>query len=114
MSGKNSASGGIVRRPSLNVSGSTPSSRRGSGNLMMTTGLTVAVHTRTNSDGDHDVPHVKQKTLSDHLRKYEALFKLSAQRMRMIVSAFEESLELGLEKYGETVVRTKFALRFSN
>lgn len=79
---------------------------------MMTTGLTVAVHTRTNIDGD--VPHAKPKTMSDHLRKYEGLFKLSAQRMRMIVSAFEESLEIGLEKYGETVVRPIFAPRFSS
>src|SRR5258707_14768981 len=109
MSARNSFSGGTARRPSLNVSGSAPGSRRGSGNLMMTSGLTVAVHTRTNIDGDH-VPPAKQKTISDHLRKYEALFKLSAQRMRMIVSAFEESLELGLEKYGETVVRTKFKI----
>jgi hexokinase len=42
--------------------------------------------------------------MADHLRKYEALLTVSAPRMRMIVSAFEETLDKGLEKYGEVVV----------
>ncbi|KAF8336507.1 hexokinase [Cantharellus anzutake] len=94
MSTKGSFSEGTIRR-------STPSSRRGSGSITLTSGLTVAVHTRT--DVDEKFPHATPKTLSDHLRKYEALFKLSSQRMRMIVSAFEDTLGLGLEKYGQTV-----------
>ena len=35
-----------------------------------------------------------------------ARFTLTPQRMRMIVEAFKETLELGLEKPGQTVVRT--------
>jgi hypothetical protein len=43
--------------------------------------------------------------MADHLRKFEGLFTLSAQRMRIIVDAFEETLELGLQKPGQVVVR---------
>ncbi|KIM41303.1 hypothetical protein M413DRAFT_445334 [Hebeloma cylindrosporum] len=41
--------------------------------------------------------------MADHLRKYETLFTLTPQRMRMIVEAFKEYLELGLEKPKQTV-----------
>ena len=63
--------------------------------------------------------------MADHLRKYEALyvcharpfiqesdlqrgfrFNLTPQRMRMIVEAFKDSLELGLSKHGQIVVST--------
>lgn len=49
--------------------------------------------------------HPTKKTMADHLRAYEALFTLSAKSMRMIVHAFEETLELGLEKEHQIVVR---------
>lgn len=86
------------RRPS---SGATPDGRRGSGTYMTPSGQTVAYHTRRNDETDF--PHAEKKTMADHLRKYEALFTLSPQRMRMIVDAFEETLDKGLQKHGEIV-----------
>jgi hypothetical protein len=70
--------------------------------------------------------------MADHLRKYESLcvcpirsaparaaadlerararrFTLTPQRMRMIVEAFRDTLELGLEKHGQVVVRARVA-----
>jgi hexokinase len=41
--------------------------------------------------------------MADHLRKFETLFTLTPQRMRMIVDAFTESLEVGLESPGQVV-----------
>lgn len=61
--------------------------------------------------------------MADHLRKYEMLyafelcnierdrlrliyrFTLTPQRMRMVVEAFKDALELGLEKTEQIVVR---------
>lgn len=43
--------------------------------------------------------------MADHLRKYESLFTLTPQRMRIIVDAFKDTLEAGLAKEGEIVVR---------
>jgi hexokinase len=42
--------------------------------------------------------------MTDHLRKYESLFTLTPQRMRMIVDAFEETLDKGLAEYDQVVV----------
>jgi len=42
--------------------------------------------------------------MADHLRKYESLFTLTPQRMRMIVEAFKETLELGLQEPNQVVV----------
>lgn len=42
--------------------------------------------------------------MSEHLRKYEGLFTLTPQRMRMIVDAFEEALEKGLSEWAQCVV----------
>ena len=65
------------------------------------------------------------RTMADHLRRYESLyettlhslyrtlrdfllrFTLTPPRMRMIVEAFKEALELGLEKPNQVVVCTK-------
>jgi hexokinase len=62
------------------------------------------------------------RTMSDHLRKYESMsvvptknlllelshdlcsFTLTPQRMRMIMEAFKETLELGLQKPNQIVV----------
>lgn len=41
--------------------------------------------------------------MADHLRKYESLFTLTPQRMRMIVEAFKDTLELGLQKHDQVV-----------
>ncbi|KAF8558656.1 hexokinase [Imleria badia] len=78
-----------------------PASRRGSGSLVLPSGQTIAIHTRTQDE--EDLPHATKKTMADHLRKYETLFTLTPQRMRMIVEAFAESLELGLAKPNQIV-----------
>ncbi|KAG6811771.1 hypothetical protein H0H92_005901 [Tricholoma furcatifolium] len=41
--------------------------------------------------------------MADHLRKYESIFTLTPQRMRMIVEAFKDTLELGLSKTDQVV-----------
>jgi hexokinase len=56
----------------------------------------MATHTRTQDE--EDLPHATKRTMADHLRRYESLFTLTPPRMRMIVEAFKEALELGLEK----------------
>ncbi|KAF9078464.1 hexokinase [Rhodocollybia butyracea] len=76
-------------------------SRRGSGSITLPSGQTMAIHTRTHED--EDLPHATKKTMADHLRKYESLFTLTPQRMRMIVEAFKDSLELGLKKPEQVV-----------
>jgi len=76
-------------------------SRRGSGSLTLPSGQTLAIHTRTHDE--EDLPHATKRTMADHLRKYESLFTLTPQRMRMIVEAFKDSLELGLEKTSQIV-----------
>ncbi|KAF9261732.1 hexokinase [Marasmius fiardii PR-910] len=78
-----------------------PASRRGSGSITLPSGQTMAIHTRTQ---DEDIlPHATKKTMADHLRRLESLFTLTPQRMRMIVDAFKETLELGLEKPQQVV-----------
>ncbi|KIY69002.1 hexokinase [Cylindrobasidium torrendii FP15055 ss-10] len=76
-------------------------SRRGSGSVTLPSGQTMAYHTRTH-DGD-ELPHATKKTMADHLRKFEQLFTLTPQRMRMIVEAFKETLALGLSQPGQIV-----------
>ncbi|KAG8746284.1 hexokinase A [Ceratobasidium sp. 414] len=94
-----------IRRPSLVTQGSPSTSRRGLGRQMLTllagsgsittpSGMTLTYHTRTNESDD--LPHATKKTMTDHLRKYESLFTLTPQRMRMIVDAFDETFEKGL------------------
>ncbi|KAI0030564.1 hypothetical protein K488DRAFT_79558 [Vararia minispora EC-137] len=78
-----------------------PASRRGSGAFTLPSGQVLAIHTRTQDE--EDLPHATKKTMADHLRKYESLFTLTPQRMRMIVEAFKETLEIGLEKHGQIV-----------
>ncbi|CAL1710364.1 unnamed protein product [Somion occarium] len=41
--------------------------------------------------------------MADHLRRFETMFTMTPQRMRMIVEAFKDSLELGLSKSGQVV-----------
>ncbi|KAF8646614.1 hypothetical protein AX16_007115 [Volvariella volvacea WC 439] len=78
-----------------------PISRRGSGSVTLPTTQTVTMHTRTQDE--EDLPHATKRTMSDYLRRYEAAFTLTPQRMRMIVEAFKETLELGLQKTGQVV-----------
>jgi len=49
--------------------------------------------------------------MSDYLRKYEGLFTLTPQRMRMIVDAFEEALEKGLGEWDQCVVSSNRLLQ---
>ena len=49
--------------------------------------------------------------MSEHLRKYEGLFTLTPQRMRMIVDAFEEALEKGLSEWDQCVVSPNWLLQ---
>ncbi|KAG5653172.1 hypothetical protein H0H81_001889, partial [Sphagnurus paluster] len=76
-------------------------SRRGSGSVTLASGQTIAIHTRTHDE--EDLPHATKRTMADHLRKYESTFTLTPQRMRMIVEAFKETLELGLSKPDQVV-----------
>ncbi|RDB17141.1 Hexokinase-2 [Hypsizygus marmoreus] len=76
-------------------------SRRGSGSVTLASGQTLAIHTRTQDE--EDLPHATKKTMADHLRKYESVFTLTPQRMRMIVEAFKDTLELGLQKPDQIV-----------
>ncbi|KZT50279.1 hypothetical protein CALCODRAFT_444837 [Calocera cornea HHB12733] len=89
----------ISRRTSISLS--LPASRRGSGTVPTMTGKDLPFHHRTHED--EELPHATKKTMADHLRKYESLFTLTPQRMRMIVDAFEETLDKGLQKEGEVV-----------
>ncbi|EJF58279.1 hexokinase-domain-containing protein [Dichomitus squalens] len=77
-------------------------SRRGSQTVQLPSGQTLTTFTKSSTD-DEGLPHATKKTMADHLRKFEALFNLTPQRMRMIVEAFRESLELGLSKNGQIV-----------
>jgi len=78
-----------------------PTSRRGSGSVTLPSGQVLAIHHRTQDE--EDLPHATKKTMADHLRKYESVFTLTPQRMRMIVEAFKDTLELGLEKHKQVV-----------
>ncbi|EIW79630.1 hexokinase [Coniophora puteana RWD-64-598 SS2] len=78
-----------------------PASRRGSGSVILPSGQTIALHTRTHDE--EDLPHATKKTMADHLRRFENLFTLTPQRMRMIVEAFTETLEVGLNKPNQVV-----------
>ncbi|KAI0672054.1 hexokinase [Trametes maxima] len=77
-------------------------SRRGSASVVLPSGQTLPSYTRSSEDDD-GLPHATKKKMADHLRKYESLFTLTPQRMRIIVEAFKESLELGLAKSGQVV-----------
>ncbi|KAF8351971.1 hexokinase [Amanita rubescens] len=78
-----------------------PVSRRGSGSVTLPSGQTLAIHTRTQDE--EILPHATKKTMADHLRRLESIFTLTPQRMRMIVEAFKEALETGLEQPGQVV-----------
>ncbi|WVN87250.1 uncharacterized protein L203_102427 [Cryptococcus depauperatus CBS 7841] len=100
--------GSTGRKPSVpgaerpaNASGSGRVSRRGSGLVITPNGVQTVYHTRTNED--IEFPHAEKKTMADLLRKYESLFTLTPQRMRMIVHAIEETLDNGLQKNGQIV-----------
>ncbi|PAV18262.1 hexokinase [Pyrrhoderma noxium] len=78
-----------------------PASRRGSGSVTLPSGQTLAIHTRTQDE--EDLPHATKKTMADYFTKFESLFTLTPQRMRMITEAFSETLDLGLKNHGQTV-----------
>ncbi|EAU83892.2 hexokinase [Coprinopsis cinerea okayama7 len=76
-----------------------PLSRRGSGTFTLPSGQTLAQHTRTQDE--EALPHATKRTMADHLRRFETLFTLTPQRMRIIVEAFKDALETGLEKHDQ-------------
>ncbi|WVQ77448.1 hypothetical protein IAR50_007134 [Cryptococcus sp. DSM 104548] len=76
-------------------------SRRGSGLVITPSGVQTVYHHRTNDD--IEFPHAEKKTMADLTRKYESLFTLTPQRMRMIVQAIEDTLERGLQKIDQVV-----------
>jgi hypothetical protein len=103
MTERKSISETMARRPSLATDlPATAASRRGSGNLTLSTGQTITVHTRIH--GEDGLIHATEKTIEEYSRKFEALFNLTAPRLRMIVAAFEDALHLGLSKAGQVVV----------
>lgn len=57
----------------------------------------------TTSSEQEDLPHATKRKMADHLRRLETMFTLTPQRMRMIVEAFKDTLELGLAKPGQIV-----------
>lgn len=111
------ASIGAIKRPTLeapgtseglatpsSLRGSRPASRRGSGTIPGVSGHSTPFHSHT--DLHEPLPHASKDLMAGVLRKYESLFTLTPQRMRMIVDAFEEVLERGLQEHGQTVVST--------
>lgn len=103
MTERKSISETLARRPSLATDlPSSAASRRGSGNLTLSTGQTITVHTRIH--GEDGLVHATEETIDEYSRKFEALFSLTAPRLRMIVAAFEDALHLGLAKAGQVVV----------
>ncbi|KIP04813.1 hypothetical protein PHLGIDRAFT_75252 [Phlebiopsis gigantea 11061_1 CR5-6] len=57
----------------------------------------------TTSSEQEDLPHATKRKMADHLRRLETMFTLTPQRMRMIVEAFKDALELGLAKDSQIV-----------
>ncbi|MBW0545789.1 hypothetical protein O181_085504 [Austropuccinia psidii MF-1] len=49
------------------------------------------------------LPHATKMQMADYLRKFEHLFTITPQRMRMIVEAFIDVLEIGLKEDGHAV-----------
>ncbi|THH31730.1 hypothetical protein EUX98_g2462 [Antrodiella citrinella] len=69
-------------------------------------GTPPAVHSTlayTRTSEVEDLPHATKKKMADHLRKLEAMFTITPQRMRMIVEAFKDTLEAGLQKPAQVV-----------
>ncbi|KAL7419888.1 hexokinase [Cryptotrichosporon argae] len=100
-SSSHSVGGGAGANAAKTIAMPGRTSRRGSGTVLTPAGVHVVYHTRTNED--IEFPHAGNKTMADHLRKYESLLTLTPQRMRMIVHAFEETLDRGLQKDGQIV-----------
>ncbi|KAH9457608.1 hypothetical protein Pst134EA_021483 [Puccinia striiformis f. sp. tritici] len=61
----------------------------------------IVVHTRTHDNAQ--LPHATKMQMADYLRKFEHLFMVTPQRMRMIVEAFIDTLEAGLKEDGQCV-----------
>lgn len=61
----------------------------------------LPIHFRTHDNAQ--LPHATKMQMADYLRKYEHLFMVTPQRMRMIVEAFIDTLEAGLKDEGQCV-----------
>jgi len=61
----------------------------------------LPVHCRTHNNAQ--LPHATKMQMADYLRKYERLFMVTPQRLRMVVEAFIDALEAGLVEEGQCV-----------
>nr|XP_018264311.1 hexokinase [Kwoniella dejecticola CBS 10117]OBR86469.1 hexokinase [Kwoniella dejecticola CBS 10117] len=77
-------------------------SRRGSNIVMTPSGAQAVYHTRTQDDVE--LPHAEKSAENDS----SILDVVTPQRMRMIVHAFEDTLDNGLQKDGQIVVIPTF------
>ena len=57
--------------------------------MTLPSGQSITIPHRPTEEPGEDLPHATKKTMADHLRKFESLFTLTPQRMRMIVDAFK-------------------------
>jgi len=62
----------------------------------------MAYHTRTNF-ADEGLPHATTNTIADYLTKFEKLFSITPQRMRMVVDAFVDAMDKGLKEPNQVV-----------
>lgn len=60
-------------------------------------------YSRSDANTPEDLPHATKRTMSDYLRRYEGLFVLTPQRMRIITHVLEETLDKGLKEPGQIV-----------
>ncbi|GAA6018246.1 hypothetical protein JCM10207_002882 [Rhodosporidiobolus poonsookiae] len=58
----------------------------------------LAFTSTTRNQDDKTAPSASKKEMADYLVKFEHMFTVTPQRMRMIVDSFIETLERGLEK----------------
>ncbi|EPQ29676.1 uncharacterized protein PFL1_02896 [Pseudozyma flocculosa PF-1] len=79
---------------------SLASRRRGSGTEKLDTHI-ASWHTRTHDGGK--TPHAREEDLKKLYEKYEKIFSITPQRLRMITDRFVGVLEEGLKKPDQTV-----------
>ncbi|SOV08659.1 probable hexokinase [Ustilago sp. UG-2017a] len=84
------------RRGSISITGK----RRGSGTEKLETHI-VSWH--TSSHKHEQSPHAREEELKQHLERFQKLFTITPQRLRMITDRFVGVLEQGLQKPGQTV-----------
>ncbi|KAH7057451.1 hexokinase [Auriculariales sp. MPI-PUGE-AT-0066] len=58
---------------------------------------------RCDADTPDEFPHATKRTMRDYLKRYEEMFIITPQRMRIIANVLEETLEKGLKEPGQVV-----------